>query len=84
MPAWHKALSLPCGTGLPTLRQLHSGPVAGDIDPAIPPYLMGKGFTAAELDHLMNKQSGFLGLAGGQQAAGGAWVAQWAQRCAGL
>lgn len=36
----------------------------GDIDPAIPPYLMGRGFSPEALDELMNKKSGFLGLAG--------------------
>jgi len=37
---------------------------AGDIDPAIVPYLAEKGMSFKELDTLMNKKSGFLGLAG--------------------
>ena len=43
----------------------------GDIDPAIIPFLASKGMAVGEIDSLMNKQSGFLGLAGapGQGAA---------------
>lgn len=47
---------------------------AGDIDPAILPYLLGKGFSGEELDNIMNKQSGFLGMAGVTQVAWG-WQA---------
>ncbi|KAI7838679.1 hypothetical protein COHA_007481 [Chlorella ohadii] len=50
--------------GFTPLEGLMMGTRCGDIDPAIVPYLLGKGYTAAELDELMNKQSGFLGLAG--------------------
>lgn len=38
--------------------------VAGDIDPAIIPYLCSHGMTVKDVDNLMNKKSGFLGLAG--------------------
>ena len=37
---------------------------AGDIDPAIIPYLCSHGLSVKEVDTLMNKKSGFLGLAG--------------------
>lgn len=42
---------------------------AGDIDPAIVPFLMGKGMSVAEVDTLMNKKSGFLGLAGASSSS---------------
>lgn len=40
-------------------------PPAGDIDPAIVPFLMREqGLGPDELDALMNRKSGFLGMAG--------------------
>lgn len=51
-----------------TLQRFELCSCAGDIDPAILTYLLGKGFTAAQLDELMNKQSGFLGMAGARQS----------------
>lgn len=38
---------------------------SGDIDPAITTYLSSRGMSAKDIDTLMNKKSGFLGLAGG-------------------
>jgi hypothetical protein len=39
-------------------------PAAGDIDPAIVPFLLRRGMSVDEADDLMNKRSGFLGMAG--------------------
>ena len=49
----------------PNTPTLTSQPPAGDIDPAIIPYLQSHGMSIKEVDTLMNKKSGFLGLAGG-------------------
>jgi acetate kinase len=37
---------------------------SGDLDPAIVTYLMRKGMTADEIDHLLNRESGMKGLSG--------------------
>lgn len=51
----------------PVLARAPANPscAAGDIDPAIIPYLQSHGMSIKEVDTLMNKKSGFLGLAGG-------------------
>jgi acetate kinase len=50
--------------GLTPLAGLEMGTRCGDIDPAIIPFLVGKGYTVAELDKMMNKESGILGVSG--------------------
>lgn len=51
--------------GLTPLAGICMGTRCGDIDPAIVPFLMKKeGFTAEEMDTLMNKKSGVQGLSG--------------------
>jgi acetate kinase len=51
--------------GFTPLAGVEMGTRCGDIDPAIVPYLMEKeGFTPAQMDDLMNKKSGFLGVSG--------------------
>lgn len=50
--------------GLTPLEGLMMGTRCGDIDPAIIPYLQSHGMSIKEVDTLMNKKSGFLGLAG--------------------
>ena len=51
--------------GLTPLEGLPMGTRCGMIDPAIVPYLMEKeGLSSAEMDALMNKQSGMLGISG--------------------
>lgn len=51
--------------GLTPLEGLIMGTRCGSIDPAIVPYLMQqKGMTTEEVDTLMNKKSGLLGLCG--------------------
>lgn len=51
--------------GLTPLEGLVMGTRSGDIDPAIPPFLMEQlGYSAAEVNDLLNKKSGLLGLCG--------------------
>ena len=51
--------------GFTPLAGVVMGTRCGDIDPAIVPFLMEKeNLTPAEVDNLMNKKSGFLGLSG--------------------
>ncbi len=57
--------SVDTSMGMTPLEGLVMGTRSGDIDPAIPLYLAREhGFTIAELDELLNKRSGLLGLAG--------------------
>lgn len=51
--------------GLTPLEGLMMGTRSGSIDPAIVPFLMNKeGISAAEVDTILNKKSGFLGVSG--------------------
>lgn len=51
--------------GLTPLEGLIMGTRSGTIDPAIVPFIMEKkGLSAAEVDELMNKRSGLLGICG--------------------
>ena len=51
--------------GFTPLEGLVMGTRAGDIDAAVITYLMEKeGLTAAEMDNILNKQSGVLGISG--------------------
>ena len=51
--------------GMTPLAGLMMGTRSGDIDPSIPGYLMKcTGMTAAEMDHVLNKQSGLEGVSG--------------------
>ncbi|UZP66821.1 acetate kinase [Desulfovibrio mangrovi] len=51
--------------GLTPLEGLMMGTRCGDIDPAIVPFVMEKtGISAAEMDNVMNKQSGLKGICG--------------------
>ncbi|MCX7949997.1 MAG: acetate kinase, partial [Treponemataceae bacterium] len=53
--------------GLSPLEGLVMGSRCGDIDPAIPFYMMRvAGLTATEVENMMNKKSGLLGLTGGR------------------
>ena len=57
--------SIDTSMGMTPLEGLVMGTRSGDIDPAIPLYLARQhGFSIAELDELLNKKSGLLGLAG--------------------
>ncbi|WP_392486442.1 acetate/propionate family kinase [Haloimpatiens sp. FM7315] len=51
--------------GLTPLEGLVMGTRCGDMDPAIVPYIMkAEGLSPEEMDNLMNKKSGVLGLSG--------------------
>ncbi len=51
--------------GLTPLEGLIMGTRCGDIDPAIVPFVMEQeGLSPQEMDHLMNKESGLLGVSG--------------------
>ncbi len=51
--------------GFTPLEGLVMGTRAGDLDPALVPYLMRKeGLTADEIEHRLNRRSGLLGVSG--------------------
>jgi acetate kinase len=50
--------------GFTPLEGLIMGTRSGDIDPAILPYLEERGFSYKELNSILNKKSGLLGLSG--------------------
>ncbi len=57
--------SVDTSMGFTPLAGLMMGTRCGDIDPALPMYLMGKeGLNAKEMDSLLNKRSGVLGISG--------------------
>ncbi len=57
--------SIDTSMGLTPLEGLVMGTRCGDIDPAITTFLMNKkNMSAADLDNLMNKKSGVLGISG--------------------
>lgn len=49
--------------GMTPLAGLVMGTRCGDIDPAIPLYLIQRGMSVHEVDQLLNKQSGLIGIA---------------------
>ncbi|MBR7143057.1 MAG: acetate kinase [Clostridia bacterium] len=50
--------------GLTPLEGIMMGTRCGTVDPAVVKVLIDTGLTAAEVDNIMNKQSGFLGVSG--------------------
>ncbi|BBP42379.1 acetate/propionate family kinase [Thiosulfativibrio zosterae] len=57
--------SIDTSMGFTPLEGLVMGTRTGDLDPAIPLYLIRQlGYSAAEVDHLLNKESGLKGLCG--------------------
>lgn len=51
--------------GFTPLAGVEMGTRCGDIDPAIVPYVMDKeGLTGAQINDVMNKKSGFIGISG--------------------
>ena len=51
--------------GFTPLAGVEMGTRCGDIDPSVVTYIMDKdGLNAAQMDNIMNKKSGFLGVAG--------------------
>jgi acetate kinase len=62
--AIHQGKSIDTSMGFTPLEGLVMGTRSGDIDPAVLLYLMKRGYTAEQLDTLLNKKSGMLGLSG--------------------
>ncbi|HRZ14660.1 MAG TPA: acetate kinase [Candidatus Omnitrophota bacterium] len=62
MAAVEKGLSVDTSMGLTPLEGLVMGTRSGDIDPAIVFYLVDKGYAPADINRLLNKQSGLLGI----------------------
>lgn len=60
--AVEKGMSVDTSMGLTPLEGLVMGTRSGDIDPAIIFYLHGKGYSSDELNNLLNKKSGLLGI----------------------
>ena len=56
--------SIDTSMGLTPLEGLVMVTRSGDVDPAIVTYLMRKGLSADEIDHLLNRESGLKGLSG--------------------
>lgn len=56
--------SIETSMGLTPLAGLEMGTRCGDIDPAIVPFLVNKGYSIKEVDQIMNKKSGVLGVSG--------------------
>ena len=56
--------SIDTSMGFTPLEGVMMGTRCGDIDPAILPYLEERGFTAKQLNNILNKRSGLLGLSG--------------------
>jgi acetate kinase len=50
--------------GFTPLEGLMMGSRSGSVDPAIPAYLLRHGTSASDLDDILNKQSGLLGISG--------------------
>lgn len=55
--------SVDTSMGMTPLAGLIMGSRCGDIDPAIPLYLQQQGMDAVEVDKLLNKRSGLIGIA---------------------
>lgn len=56
--------SVDTSMGFTPLEGLVMGTRCGDIDPSIIAYLMDRGYTIKQLNDIMNKKSGLLGLSG--------------------
>lgn len=56
--------SIDTSMGFTPLEGLVMGTRSGDLDPQILLYLLERGYSAAELNQLLNKKSGLLGLSG--------------------
>lgn len=55
--------SVDTSMGMTPLAGLIMGTRCGDIDPAIPLYLQGRGLSLDDVDRLLNKRSGLIGIA---------------------
>lgn len=64
LTAIESGCSVDTSMGFTPLEGVMMGTRCGDIDPAILPYLEERGFTSKQLNTIMNKKSGLLGLSG--------------------
>ena len=55
-------VSIDTTLGFSTVEGLVMGTRPGDLDPGIVSFLAAKGFSPAKIDHILNKESGLLGL----------------------
>ena len=62
--AIQNGLSVDTSMGFTPLEGLVMGTRSGDLDPAVLLFLMERGYTPQELNTILNKQSGLLGLSG--------------------
>lgn len=62
MAAVEKGLSVDTSMGFTPLEGLVMGTRCGDVDPAILFYLAEKGYSTQDLNKMLNKQSGLLGI----------------------
>lgn len=62
--AVERGKSIDTSMGMTPLSGLVMGTRCGDIDPGVVLYLVRQGLSADEIDHLLNKKSGLLGVAG--------------------
>lgn len=63
--AFEKGKSIDNSMGLTPVEGLVMGSRCGDLDPSIPMYLMDSlGLSSKEVQHILNKKSGLLGLCG--------------------
>ena len=65
--AINQGKSIDTSMGLTPLEGLVMGTRSGDLDPAIPLFLVNQGLTSAKVDQLLNKESGLLGVSGFSQ-----------------
>ena len=56
--------SIETSMGMTPLAGVVMGTRCGDIDPSLVPYLVEQGYTVEEVDNIMNKKSGVLGISG--------------------
>ncbi len=62
MTAVHNGKAIDHSMGMTPLEGLVMGTRSGDIDPAVPLYMIGRGMTAQEVDTALNKESGLQGV----------------------
>ena len=64
LAAVHAGRSVDTTMGFTPLEGLMMGTRSGSLDPGILTYLVRQGFTGAQLDELLNRKSGLLGISG--------------------
>ncbi len=62
--AINKGAVVDTSMGMTPLEGLAMGTRSGDLDPAIILYLLKLGYSAEKIDHILNKESGLLGVSG--------------------